>query len=119
MFRIIAGYFFVILLTAPIQTTFAQSLSEPYQITGAQWLEIDMERHIKSVTDMWALRLAVRVTVIPEKNTIMVVLTEANGQEPVGDSVKKNYVADIENILKSYLAEYPWAKNIYVKVLFV
>ena len=79
--------------------------------TKEEWLEIAITHRIEDWTDPWQQRIAIGVTIFPEDKEIVVTLTSANGQEEISQSSKNGYVRDIENIVKTILEEYNWAKN--------
>jgi predicted metal-binding protein len=79
--------------------------------TKEEWLEVYLTHEIKQMVDSWQQRVAVIVAISPNDHEIVVSLTSSNGQEEITQSAKKEYIHDVEVIVKTVLKTYDWAKD--------
>ena len=105
----------LLLSTAIISSTvIVSNLDKPYSPTRQEWLELSAFKTIKTLTDPWETRIHSSIWI--KENTIFVTITEANGEEPLTASSRKEYVNIVEKALKSLVSDYDWSKNLNVHV---
>ena len=94
--------------------------------TQEEWLEVYTAHHIHQLIDLWEQRISVRVVVASKSNgkpltprEIVVTLTEANGQEPLSQAEKDEYVRRVRELAESLLKDYRVVRAFKVTVQFV
>ena len=83
--------------------------TERYTPTKAEWLQYDLERNIRTSTDLWRIRVAVNVLIFPQSKEVLIIIASANGQQELTGAVCSSYRSTAENIAKLTLEEKSWS----------
>lgn len=94
----------------------AAVLDASYTPTRAEWLKQSVSAGIIEQSSAWKKRLAVLVVVFPDRNEVVVTLTEANGEVTPSKQQAQRYVDAVRAIAKSVLDRFEWAKGIKLTV---
>lgn len=87
----------------------ANDWTEKYTPTRAEWLQHDLERNIRTSTDLWRIRVAVNVLIFPQSKEVLIIIASANGQQELTGAVCSSYRSTAENIAKLTLEEKSWS----------
>ena len=93
-------------------------LDKPYNPSRKEWLELSLFKLIKDKTDLWEQRIGFIVWIIENDGEIMLTLSSANGQEPLSDTARDEYVKQIKSAVELFIQQFEWAKNLKVIVQF-
>ena len=83
--------------------------TEKYTPTKAEWLQYDLERNIRTSTDLWRIRVAVNVLIFPRSKEVLIIIASANGQPALTEAVCSGYRSTVESIAKLTLKEKSWS----------
>lgn len=92
-----------------------------------EWLQVYISYRIHEMTDLWQRRVVVNVVIrsqdadgkplVPKE--MIIIMTSANGQEPVTQIAKDAYTQTAESTAKSILEDYGIAREHRLTVQFI
>jgi hypothetical protein len=101
--------------------SFAADLNQPYAVTRQEWLEYDLFKSLKTETDAFKDRLALRITIEKDKtntDNIRIAIFVPNAENISGETLRQ-YRDHIRSVAGSILKKYPWAKDIKLMVNYI
>jgi len=108
---------FILLLGAGcISNSIKTTITHP---TQEEWLEVYITHGITEVTDLWEQRIAIRTGIFKQDKEIVITLSSANGQSPLGASQKTSYEKSVKSIVQEIIKNYDWVKNYKIIVQFI
>jgi hypothetical protein len=96
--------------------SYAGDLDKPYSPTRAEWLHLSIFKLIKLQTDGWQYRIAFKITISEEKNTVDIALSSPIDQGVLSQVAETWYVNTVKKSVEALLKEYDWSKNLKVYV---
>ena len=96
-------------LTLLTKVCFADDWTDRYIPTRAEWLQLALERDIKTTTDLWRIRVSLNVIVFAKDKSVVILIAPANGQPEMTTKMCNDYRSTVESIAKITLKRNSWS----------